>query len=97
MEEQSMNPDEYALRVAVVGGGCSGFNYSLGFEEKKDGDALNDSTYTLEGIEARVDRKSELYLDGTEIDFIEDLNKRGFAFNNPNAQKTCGCGTSFSC
>lgn len=94
MEEQSMKTEEYALRVSVQGGGCSGYNYSLGFEEKKEGDALNDSTYTLEGIETRVDRKSELFIDGTEIDFVEDLNKRGFAFSNPNA-KNCGCGSSF--
>jgi len=91
-----MNSEEYALRVGVVGGGCSGFSYSLGFEEKKDADPLNDSTYTLEGIETRVDRKSELYLEGTEIDFVEDLNKRGFAFKNPNATGGCGCGQSFS-
>ena len=96
MEEQSMNAEKYALRVSVEGGGCSGFNYSLGFEEKSEGNLLNDSTYTLEGIETRVDRKSELFLDGTEIDFLEDLNKRGFAFNNPNATGGCGCGKSFS-
>ena len=96
MVEQNMTVEEYALRVSVEGGGCSGFNYSLGFEEKSKLDPLNDSNYTLEGIETRVDRKSELYLDGTEIDFLEDLNKRGFAFSNPNATGGCGCGSSFS-
>lgn len=97
MEEQNMSLENYSLRVGVQGGGCSGFSYTLGFEEKSESDVLNDNTYIFGDIVAKVDRKSELYLDGTEIDFVEDLNKRGFAFNNPNSTKSCGCGSSFSC
>lgn len=97
MEEQNMNTDEYHLRVSVVGGGCSGFSYSLGFEEKKDADDLNDTIVEQHEIQVRVDRKSELYLDGTEVDFLTSLDKRGFVFNNPNATGGCGCGSSFSC
>lgn len=96
MEEQKMAPEDHVLRVGVVGGGCSGFQYSLGFEKKGEGDALNDGVYTFFGVETRVDRKSELYLDGATVDFHSGLDRRGFVFNNPNATKGCGCGQSFS-
>ena len=96
MEEQKMSLEENVLRVGVVGGGCSGFSYSLGFEKKADGDALNDSVFNFGGVEVRVDRRCELYLDGTTVDFKTDLTNRGFAFENPNATKSCGCGSSFS-
>ncbi len=96
MQEQDMNPDEHVLRVGVTGGGCSGFNYTLGFEKNAEGDSLNDSVYSFYGVEAKVDRKSELYLDGTIVDFHSDINKRGFVFNNPQATGGCGCGKSFS-
>lgn len=96
MQEQNMVPDEHVLRVGVMGGGCSGFQYHLGFEKKTEGDTLNDSVYSFFGLDARVDRKSELYLDGATVDFHEDLSKRGFVFTNPNATKGCGCGSSFS-
>lgn len=81
------------LRVGVHGGGCSGFEYALGFDPAADESA--DIVSDWHGVRVAVDRKSALYLDGTEIDFYEGLEKRGFVFNNPNATKTCGCGTSF--
>lgn len=87
-------PDEVAmLRVKVVGGGCSGFSYSLNFDSSFDEKA--DTKYEKHGVIVVVDKKSALYLDGTEIDYYSDIDKRGFVFNNPNATKTCGCGSSF--
>jgi iron-sulfur cluster assembly protein len=94
MSEQSL-PEETLLRVGVSGGGCSGFEYRLGFEEDGTVDAEKDSVRELHGLQVVVDRKSALYLDGTEIDFHQGLERRGFVFNNPNAVKTCGCGSSF--
>ncbi len=81
------------LRVGVKGGGCSGFSYSLGFDDKRSD---TDQIDQVEGIDVACDHKSFLYLNGTEIDFEESLMGRGFKFNNPNASKTCGCGESFS-
>jgi len=81
------------LRVGLAGGGCSGFSYSLGFD--KSFDDAKDSKYDQHGVTVVVDKKSALYLDGTTIDFYEGLEKRGFTFDNPNATKTCGCGSSF--
>lgn len=86
-------PDTYGLRVGVKGGGCSGFTYSLGFDvESKEGDTV----ITSDDIKLFVDGKSLFYLSGTELDFSDGLNGKGFVFNNPNATKTCGCGDSFS-
>lgn len=82
------------LRIGVAGGGCSGFQYSLGFDEKTD--AAKDHISDQHGITVAVEKKSALFLDGTTIDFYEGLEKRGFTFENPNAVKTCGCGSSFS-
>ncbi|HEY3965356.1 MAG TPA: iron-sulfur cluster assembly accessory protein [Planctomycetaceae bacterium] len=93
MSEQKM-PESTYLRVGVVGGGCSGFQYSLGFDDKSD--AAKDELSEQHGIRLAVDRKSELFLDGTVLDFFDGLEKRGFTFNNPNAVKSCGCGSSFS-
>ena len=87
-------PEAVVLRVEVAGGGCSGFEYRLGFEESIN--EQQDSVREMHGIRVAVDKKSSLYLDGTEIDFHEELDKRGFTFNNPNAVKSCGCGSSFS-
>lgn len=81
------------LRVGITGGGCSGFSYSLGFD--KNYDAKADSKYDYHGVSVVVDKKSALYLDGTTVDFYDGLEKRGFTFENPNAVKTCGCGSSF--
>ena len=93
MSEQSLTGDA-CLRIGVVGGGCSGFQYSLGFDTSSD--PAKDSVLEQHGIKVAVDKKSELFLDGTVLDFYEGLDKRGFTFNNPNAVKSCGCGSSFS-
>ncbi|TWT88373.1 Iron-sulfur cluster insertion protein ErpA [Pseudobythopirellula maris] len=87
LEEGSM------LRVGVTGGGCSGFNYALGFDNEFDEKA--DSKYECHGVDVVVDKKSALYLDGTTVDFYDGIEKRGFTFENPNAVKSCGCGSSF--
>ena len=89
--EQLAGPDappQVYLRMSVKGGGCSGFQYSLGFDEKTD--TAKDHVSNQHGIPVAVDKKSYLFLDGTTIDFYEGLEKRGFTFENPNAVKTCG-------
>jgi iron-sulfur cluster assembly protein len=80
------------LRVGVKGGGCSGMTYVLGFDEKQ----ANDEEFEVEGVPCIMARAHEIYLMGMEIDFQGGLNTRGFTFSNPNASKTCGCGTSFA-
>ncbi|QEG01155.1 Iron-sulfur cluster insertion protein ErpA [Stieleria maiorica] len=85
--------EEMVLRIGVAGGGCSGFNYTLNFDDSYDEKA--DSKYECHGVEVVVDKKSALYLDGTTVDWYESLEKQGFTFENPNAVKTCGCGSSF--
>lgn len=92
LKEQQEISDDFGLRVGVEGGGCAGMNYILGFDQKKDGD----SEYEVEGIRLLMNRAHGLYLAGMEIDFQQGLDARGFTFSNPNASKTCGCGTSFS-
>lgn len=93
MEDQKCETTT-VLRVGVAGGGCSGFSYSLGFDTNFDEKA--DSKYDCFGVTVVVDKKSALYLDGTTVDFYDGLEKRGFTFDNPNAVKSCGCGSSFS-
>ncbi len=86
-------PDTTALRVGVKGGGCSGFSYTLGFDDQiNEIDQISES----QGVRVVCDPKSFLYLNGTSVDFEENLMGRGFKFVNPNASKTCGCGESFS-
>lgn len=81
------------IRVGVEGGGCSGLIYQLDFDqEERD----NDKVFEDQGVRIVTDRKSILYLAGTELDFSGGLNGKGFTFNNPNASRTCGCGESFS-
>lgn len=87
-------PATVALRIGVAGGGCSGFEYKLGFDENVD--EKTDTVRDMHGVRVAVDKKSELYLDGTEVDFHNGIDRRGFVFNNPNAVKSCGCGSSFS-
>lgn len=82
------------LRVMVVGGGCSGMSYKLGFENQTPTE--KDKIFEFEELKIVVDTKSMLYLSGTELDFSDGLNGTGFTFNNPNAKRTCGCGSSFS-
>ena len=97
MEEQDMSQEEFSLKVGVSGGGCSGFQYSLGFEKIEEIDKKTHLVGEQHGIQVAVDKKSDLFLDGTTVDFYTDLDKRGFVFENPQAVKSCGCGSSFSC
>lgn len=90
--DQQELTEEYGLRLGVEGGGCSGMNYILGFDQKKDGD----TEYAIEGIRVFMNKAHGLYLAGMEVDFKSGLDARGFTFNNPNATSTCGCGSSFS-
>lgn len=92
MGEKEMGA-ETVLRVGVTGGGCSGFSYALGFDDQVDETA--DNQYDCHGVRVAVDRKSALYLDGTTVDFYDGIDRRGFTFENPNAVKSCGCGSSF--
>jgi iron-sulfur cluster assembly accessory protein len=85
------------LRVGVVGGGCSGFSYSMAFEGQGNKDDLGmDKVFTFDGLTVFVDQASLLYLDDTEIDYTDSLEGSGFKFSNPNVKSTCGCGSSFS-
>mgnify|MGYP003152538078 FL=1 len=84
--------EETGIRAAVQGGGCSGFTYQLKFDNQDEKDKVIES----HGVNIYIDPKSYLYLMGTMIDFIDELNQSGFKFINPNAKRTCGCGESFS-
>lgn len=91
MSQQELS-QEFGLRLGVEGGGCAGMNYVLGFDQMKDGD----NEYAIDDIKVFMNKAHGLYLVGMEVDYQHGLNARGFVFNNPNAEKTCGCGTSFS-
>ncbi len=80
------------LRIGVKGGGCSGMTYVLGFDAKTD----KDESFEINGISCIMEKSHGIYLMGMEVDWQGGLNSRGFTFNNPNASKTCGCGTSFA-
>ena len=84
---------ETFLRVGVAAGGCSGFDYRLEFDNSYD--EAKDQKYEHHGVQLVVDKKSDLLLDGTTIDFYDGLQQRGFKFDNPNATRSCGCGKSF--
>ena len=85
--------ENVGLRVAVKGGGCSGMTYDL---DITDQELDSDKVVEQYGVKVMVDKKSYIYLVGTELDFSDGLNGKGFVFSNPNATKSCGCGTSFS-
>ena len=88
-------PEAYAgLRIQVVGGGCSGFSYRMGFD--KNFNDQSDQLFEFDGLKVFIDRQSLLYMDGAEVDYVEGLHGAGFKFNNPNSTGSCGCGSSFS-
>jgi iron-sulfur cluster assembly protein len=94
MMESNITPDSHHLRVGVKGGGCSGLSYVMDFDDK-----IEDTDETVEidgGLKVVIDRKSVLYLYGTELDYSDGLNGKGFQWGNPNASRTCGCGESFA-
>ena len=88
------NPVPAGLRVGVVGGGCSGFSYRMGFD--KTFNDQSDSVFEFEGLKVFIDKQSLLYMDGSEVDYVDGLHGAGFKFNNPNTTGSCGCGSSFS-
>jgi iron-sulfur cluster insertion protein len=83
------------LRIFVQGGGCSGFQYGLMIDEG-DGDASSDQTFEVNGVRLVVDPISIRYLQGAEVDFVDNVSGGGFTIKNPNAKSTCGCGSSFN-
>lgn len=87
------NPVPAGLRVGVVGGGCSGFSYSMSFENSS---GLMDKVFDMEGLKVYVDATSLTYLNGCTVDYLETLEGAGFKFDNPHVKSTCGCGSSFS-
>jgi len=91
MNEEGFDKNN-SLRVGVKGGGCSGMTYVLGFDKKTE----KDDSFEINNIPCIMDKSHGIYLAGMEIDWQGGLNSRGFTFNNPNASKTCGCGTSFA-
>ena len=93
MTEDGFKPFEDFIRVGVKSGGCSGLEYVLKFDNEKTD---SDQVFEDNGIKIVIDKKSILYLAGTSLEFSGGLNGKGFVFNNPNANRTCGCGESFS-
>jgi iron-sulfur cluster assembly accessory protein len=87
------NPVPAGLRIGVVGGGCSGFQYSMNFE---NGAGAMDKVFDYDGLKLFVDATSLMYLSGVNVDYIETLEGAGFKFDNPNVKSTCGCGSSFN-
>jgi iron-sulfur cluster assembly protein len=92
LKKENSIPAEHGLRLGVKGGGCSGLSYVLGFDEHPK---ETDKVFTMLGVTVFIDPKSLFYLSGTVLDFSDGLNGKGFVFNNPQASKTCGCGSSF--
>ncbi|UYZ63653.1 HesB/IscA family protein [Hymenobacter weizhouensis] len=92
MQDAELDPT-YRLRASVAGGGCSGLSYKLDFDNEVK---PMDQEFEDKGVRVVVDMKSFLYLAGTQLDFSDGLNGKGFYFDNPNASRTCGCGESFS-
>ncbi len=91
-ENVQAEPESF-LRVRITAGGCSGHSYSLTLDQNYD--EMKDTRYSFHGVDLVVDKKSELYLEGATLEFIDGLEQRGFHLNMPSAKKTCGCGSSF--
>lgn len=89
----TQDPLPAGLRIGVVGGGCSGFQYSMSFENQS---GMMDKVFTFDGLKVFVDATSLMYLTGCTVDYVETLEAAGFKFENPNTKSTCGCGSSFS-
>jgi iron-sulfur cluster assembly accessory protein len=89
----TQDPLPAGLRIGVAGGGCSGFQYSMAFENAA---GMMDKTFTFDGLKVFVDATSLMYLNGCVVDYVENLEAAGFKFENPNVKSTCGCGSSFS-
>lgn len=89
-------PDHCLLRIGVAGGGCSGLSYKLDFDESGANEEKKDKVFESQGIKIVVDMRSFLYLAGTELDYTDGLQGKGFHFINPNASRTCSCGESFA-
>jgi len=89
----TQEPKPAGLRIAVVGGGCSGFSYNMSFENAP---GMMDKVFTFDGLKVFVDATSAMYLNGCVVDYVETLEAAGFKFENPNVKSTCGCGSSFS-
>ena len=87
------NPVPSGLRIGVVGGGCSGFSYSMSFENAP---GVMDKVYNFNDLKVYVDATSAMYLNGCVVDYVETLEAAGFKFENPNVKSTCGCGSSFN-
>ena len=94
MMESGITPDSHHLRVGVKGGGCSGLSYVMDFDTTIE--STDESVEIDGGLKVVIDRKSVLYLYGTELDYSDGLNGKGFQWGNPNASRTCGCGESFA-
>ena len=93
MKKEGITPETHNLRVGVIGGGCSGLSYQMKFDDKIDS---SDTVVDLESIKVIINKLSLLYLVGTELDYQDGLNGKGFEWNNPNSTRSCGCGESFS-
>jgi iron-sulfur cluster assembly accessory protein len=89
----TQDPLPAGLRIGVVGGGCSGFQYSMSFENQA---GMMDKVFNFDGLKVFVDATSLMYLNGCVVDYVETLEAAGFKFENPNVKSTCGCGSSFS-
>jgi iron-sulfur cluster assembly protein len=94
MQDQQMSPETTYVRAGVRGGGCSGFTHLFTLDEIYD--EIKDDLAEQDGLKIVTDKRSALYLEGTVVDFHDDLAKRGFSFGNPNSKGTCGCGSSFT-
>jgi iron-sulfur cluster assembly protein len=94
MMEGGLTPDTHNLRVGIKGGGCSGLSYTMDFDDKIE--PTDEVVQADGGLKVVIDRKSLLYLYGTQLTYSDGLNGKGFAWENPNASRTCGCGESFS-